>query len=133
MLITLDNVGKSYGIDVIVQGISAVVNENDRIGIIGENGAGKTTLLNMLMGILENDEGDIIVADNVTIGYLKQSDGLNPNNTLYKEMETVFAESFKAIKELEIVEKMLYGAVDPNVPASLLQLHPDVTVIFSEN
>ena len=33
----------------------------------------------------------------------------------------------------EIVEKMLYGAVDPNVPASLLQLHPDVTVIFSEN
>ena len=62
MLITLDNVGKSYGIDVIVQGISAVVNENDRIGIIGENGAGKTTLLNMLMGILENDEGEIIVA-----------------------------------------------------------------------
>ena len=50
--------------------ISAIVNENDRIGIIGENGAGKTTLLNMLMGILENDEGDIIVADNVTIGYL---------------------------------------------------------------
>ncbi|MBQ5782008.1 MAG: ATP-binding cassette domain-containing protein, partial [Oscillospiraceae bacterium] len=46
MLITLDNVGKSYGIDVIVQGITAVVNENDRIGIIGENGAGKTTLLN---------------------------------------------------------------------------------------
>ena len=67
MLITLDNVGKSYGIDIIVQGISAVVNENDRIGIIGENGAGKTTLLNMLMGILENDEGEIIVADNVTI------------------------------------------------------------------
>ena len=131
MLITLDNVGKSYGIDVIVQGISAVVNENDRIGIIGENGAGKTTLLNMLMGILENDEGDIIVADNVTIGYLKQSDGLNPNNTLYKEMETVFAESFKAIKELEIVEKML--AIDPDDAQLVEKYHNLQNVIYSKD
>ena len=49
MLITLDNVGKSYGIDIIVQGVSAVVNENDRIGIIGENGAGKTTILSYIV------------------------------------------------------------------------------------
>ena len=41
MLITLENVGKSWGIDVILQKINAVVNEGDRIGIIGENGAGK--------------------------------------------------------------------------------------------
>ena len=59
MLITLENVGKSWGIDVILQKINAVVNEGDRIGIIGENGAGKTTLLNLLMGVLENDEGEI--------------------------------------------------------------------------
>ena len=131
MLITLDNVGKSYGIDIIVQGISAVVNENDRIGIIGENGAGKTTLLNMLMGILENDEGDIIVADNVTIGYLKQTDGLNPNNTLYKEMETVFAESFKAIKELEIVEKML--TIDPDDAQLIEKYHNLQNIIYSKD
>ncbi|MBR5306174.1 MAG: ABC-F family ATP-binding cassette domain-containing protein, partial [Oscillospiraceae bacterium] len=131
MLITLDNVGKSYGIDVIVQGISAVVNENDRIGIIGENGAGKTTLLNMLMGILENDEGDITVADNVTIGYLKQTDGLNPNNTLYKEMETVFAESFKAIKELEIVEKML--TIDPDDAQLVDKYHNLQNIVYSKD
>ena len=131
MLITLDNVGKSYGIDVIVQGISAVVNENDRIGIIGENGAGKTTLLNMLMGILENDEGDIIVADNVTIGYLKQTDGLNPNNTLYKEMETVFAESFKAIKELELVEKML--TIDPDDAQLIDKYHNLQNIVYSKD
>ena len=68
MLITLENVGKSWGIDVILQKINAVVNEGDRIGIIGENGAGKTTLLNLLMGVLENDEGDIIFDDNATVG-----------------------------------------------------------------
>ena len=131
MLITLDNVGKSYGIDVIVQGISAIVNENDRIGIIGENGAGKTTLLNMLMGILENDEGDIIVADNVTIGYLKQTDGLNPNNTLYSEMETVFSEAFKAIKELELVEKKL--TIDPDDADLIEKYHNLQNIIYSKD
>lgn len=131
MLITLDNVGKSYGIDVIVQGVSAVVNENDRIGIIGENGAGKTTLLNMLMGILENDEGEIIVADNVTIGYLKQSDGLNPNNTLYSEMETVFADSFRAIKEIELVEKKL--TIDPDDAELIEKYHNLQNIIYSKD
>ncbi len=131
MLITLDNVGKSYGIDVILHNISAVVNENDRIGIIGENGAGKTTLLNMLMGILENDEGDIIVADNVTIGYLKQTDGLNPNNTIYSEMETVFAQSFKAIKEIELVEKKLAAAPDDE---KLIERHNELqNIIYSKD
>ena len=131
MLITLDNVGKSYGIDVIVQGITAVVNENDRIGIIGENGAGKTTLLNMLMGILENDEGDIIFADNVTIGYLKQSDGLNPNNTLYKEMETVYSEVFNAIKDIELVEKQL--AVTPEDEQLIERHHRLQNIIYSRD
>lgn len=131
MLITLDNVGKSYGIDVIVQGITAVVNENDRIGIIGENGAGKTTLLNMLMGILENDEGDIIFADNVTIGYLKQSDGLNPNNTLYKEMETVYSEVFNAIKEIELIEKQL--SVTPDNKELIEKHHSLQNIIYSRD
>ena len=131
MLITLDNVGKSYGIDVIVQGISAVVNENDRIGIIGENGAGKTTLLNMLMGMLENDEGEIIFADNVTIGYLKQTDGLNPNNTLYKEMETVYSEVFNAIKDIELIEKQL--AVTPNDEQLIEKHHSLQNIIYSRD
>ena len=112
MLITLENVGKSWGIDVILQKINAVVNECDRIGIIGENGAGKTTLLNMLMGILENDEGDIIFDDNATVGYLKQMDGLNLENTIYQEMQTVFRAVYEAIEECARIEKQLAETPD---------------------
>ncbi len=107
MLITLENVGKSWGIDVILKNITAVVNEGDRIGIIGENGRGKTTLLNMLMGHLENDEGNIIFDDNATVGYLKQMDGLTLENTIYREMQTVFATVYDAIKECGEIEKLL--------------------------
>jgi len=112
MLITLENVGKSWGIDVILQKINAVVNEGDRIGIIGENGTGKTTLLNMLMGILENDEGDIIFDDNATVGYLKQMDGLNLENTIYQEMQTVFRAVYEAIEECARIEKQLAETPD---------------------
>ena len=112
MLITLENVGKSWGIDVILQKINAVVNEGDRIGIIGENGAGKTTLLNLLMGILENDEGEIIFDDNATVGYLKQMDGLNLENNIYREMQTVFRDVYAAIRECAEIEAQL--AVTPD-------------------
>ena len=107
MLITLENVGKSYGTDIILQRINATVNKGDRIGVIGENGAGKTTLLNMLMGIYDNDTGDIIFSDNATVGYLKQIDGLNLENTIYSEMQTVFRDVFAAIAECEKIEKQL--------------------------
>ncbi len=120
MLITLENVGKSWGIDVILQKINAVVNEGDRIGIIGENGAGKTTLLNMLMGHLENDEGEIIFDDNATVGYLKQMDGLNLENTIYREMQTVFTPVYDAIKECGEIEKLLAERHDD---ARLIERH----------
>lgn len=130
MLITLDNVGKSYGSDTIIHHVTAVVNENDRIGIIGENGAGKTTLLNMLMGILDNEDGDIIFADNVTVGYLKQTDGLTLTNTLYSEMETVFAEVFKAIAEIEKLEKQMAESSDEEL---INRHHSLQNIIYAKN
>lgn len=131
MLITLENVGKSWGIDVILQKINAVVNEGDRIGIIGENGAGKTTLLNLLMGVLENDEGEIIFDDNATVGYLRQMDGLNLDNTIYQEMQTVFQPVYDAINECAEIEKQLTFTPDD---AALVERHHSLqNLIYSKD
>ncbi|MBR4035628.1 MAG: ABC-F family ATP-binding cassette domain-containing protein [Oscillospiraceae bacterium] len=131
MLITLENVGKSWGIDVILQKINAVVNEGDRIGIIGENGAGKTTLLNLLMGVLENDEGDIIFDDNATVGYLRQMDGLNLENTIYQEMQTVFQPVYDAINECAEIEKQL--TFTPDNQALIERHHSLQNLIYSKD
>ncbi len=131
MLITLENVGKSWGIDVILQKINAVVNEGDRIGIIGENGAGKTTLLNLLMGVLENDEGEIIFDDNATVGYLRQMDGLNLENTIYQEMQTVFQPVYDAINECAEIEKQL--TVTPDDAALIERHHSLQNLIYSKD
>ncbi len=112
MLILLDNVGKSFGAEVILRGVTANVNERDRIGIIGENGRGKTTLLNMLAGISENDEGRLEIDSNATIGYLRQLDGLNLTNTVYSEMQTVYSDVYKAIERCDEIDQKLSESAD---------------------
>ena len=77
---------KSYGAELILQGVSFRVDARDRIGLVGPNGAGKTTLLNLLAGRLEPDSGDIAYAQGTLIGYLPQVAEFHPHNTLYEEM-----------------------------------------------
>jgi ATP-binding cassette subfamily F protein 3 len=77
---------KSYGAELILQGVSFRVDARDRIGLVGPNGAGKTTLLNMLAGRLDPDGGEIAYAQGTLVGYLPQVAEFVPHHTLYEEM-----------------------------------------------
>ncbi|MFA7660842.1 MAG: ABC-F family ATP-binding cassette domain-containing protein, partial [Anaerovoracaceae bacterium] len=94
MVITsASGIGKSYGIDAILQDVSFHINEGDRIGIIGDNGAGKSTLLSILTGQLPHDTGELFMSSQVDIGYLKQHDNFSSENTVYQEMLSIFSET----------------------------------------
>src|SRR6266487_1242908 len=90
-IVSVIQVGKSFGAERIFAGVNFQINEQDRIGLIGPNGAGKSTLLNILAGREEPDEGTIAVARNTRIGYLTQITDFQPENSLREEMITVFA------------------------------------------
>ena len=90
-IVSVIQVGKSFGAERIFAGVNFQINEQDRIGLIGQNGAGKSTLLDMLAGREEPDEGTIVVARNTRIGYLTQITDFQPENSLREEMITVFA------------------------------------------
>src|SRR2546429_6800051 len=90
-IVSVIQVGKSFGAERIFAGVNFQINEQDRIGLIGQNGAGKSTLLDMLAGREEPDEGTIAVARNTRIGYLTQITDFQPENSLREEMITVFA------------------------------------------
>lgn len=107
MLIGLQGLGKSFGERVILHDITASVEKEDRIGIVGENGAGKTTLIRMLCGEYTPDEGEMNIGDNVTIGYLEQNAHLDPSLDVYGEMRTVYAPAIQAMAQMHILDQKL--------------------------
>jgi len=101
IVLSASNLTKVYGTDVIIEGVNFHVNEGDRIGLVGRNGAGKTTLLNMITGELTPDEGQVFIPGNLKIGYLKQRDNFNSENTLIEEINNIFIPLKELEKEIE--------------------------------
>lgn len=126
IILSAKDLTKTYGVDVILQDVSFHINEGDRIGIIGANGAGKTTLLKLLSGELPYDSGDFFVSADTTIGYLKQSDNFQSENTVMEEVEAIFSGMEQMEKEMlelsvKISEKAERGESGPEVDRMLLR------------
>ena len=107
MLISLQNINKSFLDKSILKDINLTVNEKDRIGLLGINGVGKTTLLNVITGILEHDEGTLATKPNLRIGYLKQNEALDTKNTLREEIQNALKLAFDTRKQLEEISKKM--------------------------
>jgi ATP-binding cassette subfamily F protein 3 len=71
-MITLRNVTKSFGNQLLLERVSLQINQGDRFALIGPNGAGKSTLFKLIMGREEPDEGEISLRTGITFGYLPQ-------------------------------------------------------------
>lgn len=96
-----DNLTSTYGEKTLFKDISFIINENDRIGLIGTNGSGKTSLLNVISGIVSPESGEFDAPNDYTIGYLKQQPELNDQLTI---LDAVFAGTqrvFETIRQYE--------------------------------
>ena len=127
MVLSLQNIGKSFGETVILQGVDAAVEQGERIGIVGENGAGKTTLLKILCGEYQPDEGQLQLARNVTLGYLEQNSKLDPAQDVYGEMRNAFAPVLEAMGKMQLLEKKLEHAPDDE---ALLAEHARLSAVI---
>lgn len=110
MLLSVHNMSKSFGTDVILSQISFHVNEHDRAAIIGINGAGKSTLLKILTGELSADEGEIALAKGTTVGYLAQHQDFSFQRTIYDEMLSVKQHIFDLETQLRKLEQQMKSA-----------------------
>ena len=86
MLITVDNIKKSFGERTLIKNSSFFVDNKDKIGIVGDNGTGKTTLIRMILGEETIDAGSVNISKNVKIGYLSQLNKADNTNSLYEEI-----------------------------------------------
>ena len=99
-MISLDNLTVSYGGWTLFDGISFLINEKDRIGLVGKNGAGKTTLLRIITGEQQPTEGAVSINGECTIGYLPQQMRVADTTTLKAETEKAFEEVLRLEAEI---------------------------------
>ncbi|MCR5324499.1 MAG: ABC-F family ATP-binding cassette domain-containing protein [Lachnospiraceae bacterium] len=92
MVLSCQNISKSFGTDVILNNISFHVNEYEKCAIVGINGAGKSTLLKIIAGEMIADSGQVVISKDKTLGYLSQTQNLDPSNTIYDEVMSVKAD-----------------------------------------
>ena len=127
MLIHLEKLGKSFGEKVVLHDVSASVEKEDRIGIVGQNGAGKTTLLKILTGVYTDYDGEFSVTHGVTLGYLEQNAKLDVTLDIYGEMRSSFAPVLDAMAQMQILEKKMAAFPDD---AALLEKHDELQNII---
>ena len=120
-VISLKNVGKSYGDNTVYSGMNLVLSRGDRVALVGPNGAGKTTALKILAGILPPDEGERRTGHNVVTAYYAQHviEGLNPVHTILEEVQHAApSESEQNLRTT--LGGFLFGGDDVRKPISVL-------------
>ena len=92
-VITISDLHKAYGDNVIFDGLDLRIDKGDRIAVVGVNGAGKSTLARIIAGIETYQSGKVEIGINTVLGYFAQSqaDELDPNNSVLEEVEKVAA------------------------------------------
>ena len=96
-MLSVDALSVEFGGQPLFQDISFVINEKDRIALMGKNGAGKSTLLKVLAGVREPSKGSVSYPKDLVVAYLPQHLLLEDNRTVFEET----AQAFSAITEMQ--------------------------------
>ncbi len=107
MLITINSGTVYFGANDVFENIDFVVNENEKIALVGRNGCGKTTLLKVLMGEVELNNGQLIKANKAKVGYLNQNSLIDCHNNVRDELLSVYKDLLdKEAKLNELSERL---------------------------
>jgi len=111
-MISVEGLKVEFSANPLFQDVSFVVNDKDRIALVGKNGAGKSTMLKILCGIQKPDAGVVAVPNDTTIGYLPQVMHLTDDTTLREETRKAFADVLKQKERVAKMERELAERTD---------------------
>jgi len=107
LILNATNISKSFGSNEIIKDANFLVNEHEKVAIVGVNGAGKTTLLKILTGEEHADSGNVILAKDAKLGYLRQINNVDSTLSIIDELYTVIEHILNMEKRmLEMQEQM---------------------------
>ncbi|MCK4361429.1 MAG: ABC-F family ATP-binding cassette domain-containing protein, partial [Bacteroidales bacterium] len=91
-MISVNNLSIQFTGNKLFDNVSFIINDKDRIGLVGKNGTGKTTLLKIIANLQEPHSGEVIIPVNTTVGYLPQEMNINSKKSIYDEAVTAFSD-----------------------------------------
>ena len=104
-MISIDGLTVEFGAKPLFKDVSFVINERDRIALVGKNGAGKSTMLKILCGLQKPSGGSVSVPNETTVGYLPQVMKLSDDTTVKEETRKAFADTTKMETRLRKMEE----------------------------
>ncbi len=112
ILLSLQGVKKSFGTNEVLRDASLVLQEGQRMGLVGVNGCGKSTLMKIIAGLETADDGTITMQKGIRLGYLAQQGMVDENKTVLEELESVFEPVMRMEEQLRELEHQMADAVE---------------------
>ena len=131
IILSLQEVKKSFGTHEVLKRVSFTLQERDRMGLVGVNGSGKSTLMKIIAGLETADEGTVSMQKGLRIGYLAQQGELTGRETVRQVLEDVFAPLVRMEEELrELETQMAEHGADPDMLRRLGSRYDSLTREF---
>ena len=111
-MISIQNLSIHFTGQDLFTDINFMIREKDRIGLVGKNGAGKTTLIRIIAGLEQPSHGNVVMSDDVTVGYLPQEKNIHSTKTVLEETMTAFEEYHQIEKKLAQLQDELSQRTD---------------------
>ncbi|MDD5855794.1 MAG: ABC-F family ATP-binding cassette domain-containing protein [Prevotella sp.] len=111
-MISIEGLRVEFGVKPLFQDVSFVINDKDRIALVGKNGAGKSTMLKILCGMQKPTSGNVSVPTDTTIGYLPQVMNLQDSTTVKEEARKAFAGITDLKAKIDVLNKQLSERTD---------------------
>ena len=113
IILSAQNIAKSFGVNAVLRDVSLTVQQGDRIGLVGVNGCGKSTLMRILAGLDTQDGGEISLVRGTRIGYLAQQNMVTSGETVWNELQKVYEPVFAMEAKLrELEDEMAHAHTD---------------------
>lgn len=125
-MISVDQLVVSFGGFELFKQVSFLINQKDRIGLVGKNGAGKSTLLKIIAGEQVPSEGNVVIPKDIRVGYLPQQMTVADNHSVFEETKKAFDEILQIKDQIEHINHQIATREDYE-SAEYMELIANVT------
>jgi len=127
-MIQIQGLSKRFTDKVLFDQINHQFPSGERIALVGANGAGKTTLLNIICGLEEADSGQLVIPQNVTLGYLPQEPNAHPEATVLQECLAGAKELFALKNDLDSLTLRMASDHDPKLASTYEEVEAEFRI-----